>query len=110
MFSLNYQCKEPNRKKLDEIFGTTDWYDTFYKVRESINLFGECTLIEKTADCKAISEYFIERLSTVFAGVANNPLFLFNSRNSPIYLLCFASANPKGSKTAIKIAKDILGK
>lgn len=29
-------------------------------------------------------------------------------RNNPLYLLCFASANPKGAKTAIKIAQDIL--
>lgn len=100
--------KEPIRQKLNETFGTTDWYETFYKVRESIDLFGECTLIEKTADCKAISEYFVERLKTVFTGVAENPLLLFNSRNSPLYLLCFASANPKGSKTAIKIAQHIL--
>jgi hypothetical protein len=33
---------------------------------------------------------------------------LLNSQNSPLYLLCFASANPKGSNTAIKIAQNIL--
>jgi hypothetical protein len=31
-----------------------------------------------------------------------------NSKNNPLYLLCFASGNPMGAKTAIKIAQDIL--
>ena len=60
------------------------------------------------ADFDLIGEYFVKRLKTVFAGVAQNPLPLLNSRNSPLYLLCFAAANPKGSTTAIKIAQDIL--
>ncbi|MCI0387950.1 MAG: hypothetical protein MOB07_04160 [Acidobacteria bacterium] len=55
-----------------------------------------------------IEQYFVERLKTVFAGVAENPLPLLNSHNNPLYLLCFASGNPKGAKTAIKIAQDIL--
>jgi hypothetical protein len=33
---------------------------------------------------------------------------LLNSQNTPLYLLCFASANPKGAPTAIKIAQHIL--
>lgn len=64
--------------------------------------------IEKVADFESISQYFVERLKTVFAGVADNPLVLYNSCNNPLYLLCFASGNPKGSKTAIKIAQEIL--
>ncbi|MGI9165743.1 MAG: hypothetical protein ACR2G5_05060 [Pyrinomonadaceae bacterium] len=46
--------------------------------------------------------------SPMFAGVAENPLPLFNSRNVPLYLLCFASGNSRGAKAAIKIAQDIL--
>jgi hypothetical protein len=44
----------------------------------------------------------------VFKGVANNPLPLYNSKNNPLYLLCFAAGNPKGAPTAVKIAQDIL--
>ncbi len=40
--------------------------------------------------------------------VPEKPLLLRNSKNNPLYLLCFASGNPKGAKTAIKIAQDIL--
>ena len=50
----------------------------------------------------------MKRLKTVFAQVAPNPLILTNSKEVPIYLLCFAAGNPKGAPTAVKIAKDIL--
>jgi len=50
----------------------------------------------------------VARLKTVFARVAENPLALRNSTNTPLYLLCFAAGNPKGAATAVKIAGDIL--
>ena len=37
-----------------------------------------------------------------------NPLRLRNSKNVPLYLLCFAVGNPKGAPTAVNIAEDIL--
>ena len=99
---------EAYRHRLDEMFGTTDWFDAFYKTKTSLNLFGEQVSTEKVGDFTSISQYFVERLKTVFAGVAANPFPLYNSRNNPLYLLCFAAGNPKGAKTAIKIAQDIL--
>lgn len=102
--------EEVNRNKLNEIFGTTDWYETFYQVRGEQNLFGFYSFTEKTVDGKSIGQYFIDRLKTIFEGVAENPLLLYNSCNSPLFLLCFAAANKKGAKTAIKIAQDILRK
>jgi hypothetical protein len=50
----------------------------------------------------------VERLKTIFAGVAKNPLALYNSANTPLYLLCFSAGNEQGAKTAVKIAQDIL--
>jgi len=97
------------RKSLDSMLGSSDWYDVFYKTWKFTNIFGsEQTGTIKLADFDLISEYFVKRLKTVFAGVAENPRPLLNSRNSPLYLLCFASGNPKGAPTAIKIAQDIL--
>lgn len=96
------------RQSLDKLFGASDWYDVFYKVRKEQDLLGERSVIEKTASFDSIGCYYVERLKTIFAGVADNPLSLFNSRNNPLYLLCFASANPVGAKTAVKIAQDIL--
>jgi len=96
------------RNRLDTMFGTTDWFEAFYQPKVQPTLFGDEVTLEKTGDFSAIAQYFVKRLKTVFAGVAGNPLPLYNSRNNPLYLLCFASGNPKGSKTAIKIANDIL--
>lgn len=96
------------RNRLDAMFGEADWYDTFYQTRKEVDLFGEHTTTQKLATFDLIGQYFVNRLKTCFAGVADNPLPMLNSRNVPLYLLCFASGNPKGAKTAIKIAQDIL--
>ena len=96
------------RHKLDRFFGTADWYNTFYETVSSPTLFGEEVVTRKTSDFQSIAQYFVERLQTVFTGVANNPLPLYNSRNNPLYLLCFAAGNPKGAPIAVKIAQDIL--
>lgn len=96
------------RERLDQIFGTQDWFDVFYQTKTSMDLFGPQIRTEKVGDFDSISQYFVDRLKTVFAGVANNPLPLYNSRGNPLYLLCFAAGNPKGAKTAINIAQDIL--
>jgi three-Cys-motif partner protein len=95
------------RRKLDEIFGDTGWYDVFYKVRKVHGLIEEQEVVEK-AGFDEIARYFIARLKTVFPGVADNPLPLCNAKNNPLFLLCFASGNAKGATTAIKIAQDIL--
>ncbi len=94
--------------KLDNFFGASDWKNSFYKIVDKETLFGTTSAIEKTADFSEISKYFVKRLKTIFTGVAENPLPLTNSKNIPLFLLCFAAGNPKGAKTAIKIAQDIL--
>lgn len=102
------KIKPSIRRRLNEVFGSPDWYETFYSINNETDLFGNNSWLEKKADFQVISRYFVDRLKTVFEGVAENPLLLVNSQNSPLYLLCFASANKKGAKTAIKIAHHIL--
>ncbi|MFE1748668.1 three-Cys-motif partner protein TcmP [Coleofasciculus sp. H7-2] len=101
---INDSC----RKKIDIIIGTDDWYNLFYAEERRVGLFGEETVIVKKANFDSLKSYFIERLKTIFAGVADNPRLLFTSKNNPLYLLCFASSNQRGTPTAIKIAQDIL--
>jgi len=96
------------RDALNRLFGAEDWYETFYQSTAQIGLFGSETRLHKVGDFDKIAGYMIARLQTVFPGVAQNPLSLFNSRNNPLYLLCFAAGNPKGAATAVKIAQDIL--
>lgn len=98
--------------KLTRFFGTDEWREAFYKPIPQSSLFpGDMDQrYSKDTDFDAIGEFFVQRLSTIFAKTANNPLPLFNSRNVPLFLLCFAAANPRGATTAVKIAQDILKK
>jgi three-Cys-motif partner protein len=102
------QINQAEQNTLNEYFGTEDWFDEFYKEEEAPSLFENLPGRPKTADFDSIESYFIKRLESVFKEVAKNPLRLYNRRNNPLYLLCFAAGNPKGASTAVKIAQDIL--
>jgi len=93
---------------LTRILGTDEWRDAFYSRQVEHTLFGDEEVRTKETDFGKIGRYFVERLKTVFAAVANNPLPLRNSRNIPLYLLCFAAGNPRAASTALKIAQSIL--
>ena len=95
---------------LNRMFGSESWKEVFYRRRKVETLFGEEGTQVRDADFEGIGNYFVGRLKTVFAAVADNPLPLRNSRNIPLFLLCFAAGNPKGAPTALKIAQDILKK
>jgi three-Cys-motif partner protein len=104
------QIDETLRMKLDTLFGTAEWFDAFYETSTEQTLFGEEARLRKVVNLDQIGQYFVARLKTVFAGVAEEPLSLYNSRNNPLYLLCFAAGNPRGAALAVKIAQDILRK
>jgi three-Cys-motif partner protein len=93
---------------LTRIFGTDTWRDAFYPRQKVYTLFGEEEVQQKDADFDRIGKFFTDRLKTAFTRVSMRPLALKNSKNNPLYLLCFASANPRGAPTAIKIADHIL--
>lgn len=96
------------RKKLDQLFGTTDWFDEFYQLKPQLNLFENRKEYEKRENIMSIIEqYYLKRLDSIFPYVAQNPLHLKNSKNALMYLLCFAAANPH-APTALKIAEYIL--
>lgn len=101
---INSKIKE----RLDKIFGSDDWISEFYIEEETESLFGSEQRTRKIGDFDKISKYFNNRLKSIFAGVAENPIPLFNSRNNPLYLLCFAAANERGAKAALNIANYIL--
>lgn len=56
------------RRRLNAMFGETDWYDVFYNTKRERGLFGEQTAVAKTASFDAIGQYFVRRLKTAFAG------------------------------------------
>lgn len=96
------------KTRLDKTFGSEDWLNEFYIEEDMDSLFGSEQRIRKIGDFNKISKYFTKRLKTIFVGVADNPLPLFNSRNNPLYLLCFAASNERGAKAALRIANYIL--
>lgn len=96
------------QRKLDAIFGDTDWRESFYKKEVTAGLFEDIEVTRKTGDLKQISDYFVKRLESIFPGVIKKPLPLYNSKNNPLYLLCFACGNKKGTPIALKIAGHIL--
>ncbi len=94
-------------QQLTDMFGTDAWEAAFYTQSPQLALFEDTSTLEKTATFQSIEKFFVERLESVFVGVAK-PRALYNSRNNPLFLLCFAASNPKGTSTAIKIAEHIL--
>lgn len=95
-------------ERLTATFGTEDWKSAFYQTNKTRGLFGDVVINRKSANYESIKDFFVRRLQTIFCEVSKNPLALINSKNIPIFLLCFAAGNPKGAKTAIKIADHIL--
>ena len=92
-------------EKLTRIFGTSAWEDRFYSSRLTTSILDpvqEIESIHKTADQKVIVDFFVERLRTIFAEVAN-PGLLFNSKG--LLFVLFSAAN---NKTAVKIANDLM--
>jgi three-Cys-motif partner protein len=68
--------------RLTKMFGTTEWKEAFYRPRRQLSLFGEDGGLAKEANFEQIGAFFVKRLSTVFAKVADNPLPLVNIQNS----------------------------
>jgi len=98
--------------RLDKVFGCHDWIDSFYKTVETPNMFGSIDqAVTKVATAESIGTFYLQRLGDLFHGqVAENPLVLRNSVNSPLYQLFFAAGNPRGAGPALRIADHILGK
>lgn len=97
--------------RLDDVFGTTDWFERFYLRHTQEQIFGESLeVVKRHCDIGEIVKYFRERLQQVFCAVAQSNGVLCNTRQSPIFHLFFAAGNPNGAKRAIPIAEHLLRK
>jgi len=98
------------QSKLTDVFGTDSWKKHFYRntgQRSLLSLLPE-NKKKKIADFDGIKKYTINRLQSIFAGVAQNPRVLTNNKNSPLFVLFFAVSNERGKKVALTIANHIL--
>lgn len=96
------------RARLNLLLGTHNWYEEFYRITTTQDLFGNEVKIVEKATMKTIGRYFNNRLKEVFAGVVEHPGVLRNRSNNPLYLLCFAVGNERGKDLALRIADHLL--
>lgn len=109
-------CKDGKIDKLweqciDKLLGDSGWREEFYEEDMQLNFFDSPGVI-KDASTDHMQKYILQRLGTIFSKVASNPRILKNEKNSPLFLFCFAIANPspKAQTLALTIAEYILGK
>lgn len=104
--------KRPPREwaeTITRILGTGAWESIFYEELVQQGLFGEeVTKVVKTATFASMKTFFLERLQSVFDGVAPYAMALTNSTGNPMYLLCFAGGNKRGAPIAVRIASHLL--
>ena len=64
----------------------------------------------KDTNPEHIKAYIISRLETIFPCVSKHPRIFRNTRNSPMFLFCFAiaSESPKAQGLALRMADHIL--
>jgi three-Cys-motif partner protein len=100
------------QNRLNDIFGESKWFDEFYRPDPQISLFGNNDGYIKDINKDTLKEYICNRLKTIFPAVAENPRILYNTKNSPLFLFCFAVSNDKQSAIdlALRIANHILNK
>ena len=78
----------------------------FYRKRVVNTLFGEEEIVTKVSQpIKRIAELYIERLKTIFAYVTEEPLVMYNTRQTPIFHFAFASNNVTAKNIASQIIK-----
>lgn len=104
---------------IDRLQGDSGWREEFYKKDPQLSLFdmfqddedvtSEERLI-KDANPEHIKEYILTRLETIFPCVSKHPRIFRNSRQSPMFLFCFAISNDSTSAQglALRIANHIL--
>jgi three-Cys-motif partner protein len=96
---------------LDRSLGCHDWREAFYRVKETTDLFGHASTERiKDAGTQKFETFLLDRLRTIFAGVAPETLPMRNSRGQVMYLLCFACGNPRGVDLAVRIARSVIRK
>lgn len=106
---LDRKGKLVHIEKLVSFFGKDESFlkDYFYKTRQDNTLFGETEIVEKVKQpISKIAELYIQQLHTIFDYVTEQPLVLYNTRNTPIFHFACASNN----EVAIKIAHEIINK
>jgi len=110
MLTSSGVISEPWENRLTRLFGTNGWKEAFYRKTVDLTLFGDNESFERCVNFPAIEQFIQARLRLVFPKVAGNPYTLCTRKGTPLFLLCFAVANPspKAWGAALRIAEHIL--
>jgi len=95
------KLKENHKEKMNVLWGNNEWESLIYK--DSQTLFGT-TKVKDYIDSQKLSNYFTNRLKSVFTSVSQ-PLIMRNSKNTPLYCLIYAGHNNTGKKIIENIFK-----
>jgi three-Cys-motif partner protein len=94
-----YKLTRTQIRRMNQFWGSTDWRADIYQ--EVPDLFG--THIEKIPQTASdLGLKFEKRLEEVFPEVSS-PIFMRNSKGTPLYCLTFAGHKPTGKKIAENI-------
>lgn len=109
MLPRNGHFTPSNRAKLNNFFGCNDWKAHFYQETDK-DLFDVVSTYKTQGGFDVISRFIQRRLREVFAGTTSSHLVLKNSRDAPIFFLCFACSNPspRAKRIALRIAQYII--
>jgi three-Cys-motif partner protein len=106
------EMTEDKRASINRIFGTEEWFDSWYGARDApqLKLFDDTPEAIRTADVDAIERYVHEHLSKIFKGIVLPPIRLRHNGGAPMASLFFAVSNdqPAAVKLASRIASHIL--
>ena len=102
---------EINAAIADRVFGGSEWREELYRAYRQANLFGEEETQSIRDDQQAIVDFYLRKMKDIFPAVAPNPKWFRNSRESPLFALMFAAANPgRGGQIALGIANHLLSR
>lgn len=110
MMTNNGQIPESWKTKLDQVFGTPDWFGEFYRPSGQQSLLDD----EENAQLKDAStihvvDYVRHRLQDVFPAVSNAGI-LRNSKGAPLFALVLgvSSHSPRARRIAVDIADHLV--
>lgn len=97
-----------NKTRLNLLLGSTDWENKIYYQSPQSSFWNE--IILEKVDTENIKDYILSRLKDTFAAVSDKAVLLRNTRQSPVFMLCFAVSNPnqKAKVLSLKVADYIL--
>ena len=96
--------------RLDRHLGTPDWRDHFYVEIPQGDLFdNRQKTVERVYDDDRAEAFVLDRLRSVFSGVASKAVRLRNSQGQTMFILTFAYANPR-AHPARSIAEHLVRK